>query len=96
VTRPLSLTWQTLLQILLLLAAGLLFLPITPSDGWNKPVASGDPTWRSVDAPYALLATTSPMLQGWLAQLPGHIEISRLFAVSNFASCLGLLSYPFI
>ncbi|MBN9435808.1 fused MFS/spermidine synthase [Bosea sp. (in: a-proteobacteria)] len=101
VTRPLSLAWQVLLQITLL-AAVLLLLPITPSDGW-KPMASGDPTWRiilllaaSVGAPYALLATTSPMLQRWLAQLPGQIEVSRLFAVSNFGSFLGLLSYPFI
>ena len=101
VTRPLSLAWQVLLQITLL-AGVLLLLPITPSDGW-KPVASGDPTWRiilllaaSVGAPYALLATTSPMLQRWLAQLPGQIEVSRLFAVSNFGSFLGLLSYPFV
>jgi hypothetical protein len=101
VTRPLSLGWQVVLQILLL-AAGLLLLPITPSDSW-KPSASGDPTWRiivlltaSVGAPYALLATTSPLLQRWLAQLPNDIEISRLFAISNFGSFLGLLSYPFI
>lgn len=101
VTRPLSLTAQVLLQVLLL-GAVMLLLPITPSDRW-KPQTSGDPTWRiilllaaSVGAPYALLATTSPLLQRWLAQLPYQIEISRLFAVSNFGSFLGLLSYPFV
>lgn len=101
VTRPFRLAWQVLFQIALL-AAALFALPITPADSW-KPVASGDPTWRiillltfSVGAPYALLATTSPMLQRWLAQLPVKIEISRLFAVSNLGSFLGLLSYPFV
>ena len=101
ITRPLSLAWQVLLQVALLTFV-LLLLPITPSEGW-KPKDAGDPTWRimlllsaSVGAPYALLATTSPLLQRWLTHLPIRIEISRLFAVSNLGSFLGLLSYPFI
>lgn len=101
ITRPLPLAWQVLFQVVLLTLV-LLLLPITPNDGW-KPKDAGDPTWRimlllsvSVGAPYALLATTSPLLQRWLTQLPVQIEISRLFAVSNFGSFLGLLSYPFI
>ncbi len=101
VTRPLPVAWQVLLQVLLLTGV-LLLLPITPADGW-KPQGAGDPTWRiillltaSVGAPYALLATTSPLLQRWLTHLPVQIQISRLFAVSNFGSFLGLLSYPFL
>lgn len=100
VTRPLSLAWQVVLHLVLLL--GVIFLlPITPSDSW-KPGSSDNPSWQiilllsaSVGAPYALLATTSPLLQRWLANLPHDIEISRLFAISNIGSFLGLLSYPF-
>ncbi|MGX1786218.1 spermidine synthase [Bosea sp. NPDC055332] len=101
VTRPLPVRGQALLQIALLFAAALL-LPITPSDGW-KPADAADPTLRivtllavSVGGPYVLLATTSPLLQRWLARSGSGIEVSRLFAVSNFGSFLGLLSYPFL
>lgn len=101
VTRPLPVRVQALLQVALLLAA-LALLPITPGDGW-KPVEAGDPTWRivallavSVGGPYVLLATTSPLLQRWLARIDPGIAVSRLFAVSNFGSFLGLLSYPFL
>lgn len=102
VTRPLPVRAQALLQVGLLLLAVLAFLPITPADGW-KPVEAGDPTWRivallavSVGGPYVLLATTSPLLQRWLARIDPGIAVSRLFAVSNFGSFLGLLSYPFL
>lgn len=101
VTRPLPVRVQALLQVALLLAA-LALLPITPADGW-KPLEAGDPTWRivalltvSVGGPYVLLATTSPLLQRWLARIDPGIAVSRLFAVSNFGSFLGLLSYPFL
>lgn len=101
VTRPLPLRLQAGLQIALL-ALVLALLPITPSDAW-KPVEAGDPTWRiiallaiSVGGPYLILATTSPLLQRWLTQLDPGINVSRLFAVSNFGSFLGLLSYPFV
>ncbi len=87
---------------LVLLALVLALLPITPADGW-KPVESGNPTGRiialltiSVGGPYVLLATTSPLLQRWLVRVDPGIEVSRLFAVSNFGSFLGLLSYPFV
>lgn len=102
VTRPLPVRAQALLQVGLLLLAVLALLPITPADGW-KPVEAGDPTWRivallavSVGGPYVLLATTSPLLQRWLARIDPGIAVSRLFAVSNFGSFLGLLSYPFL
>lgn len=101
VTRPLPVRVQAGLQIVLL-ALVLSLLPITPSDGW-KPTESGDPTWRiiallaiSVGGPYVMLATTSPLLQRWLTQVDPAVNVSRLFAVSNFGSFLGLLSYPFL
>ena len=99
-TQPLPLKVQATAH-LVLLALTLLLLPITPADGW-KPTESGNPTWRivallavSVGGPYVLLATTSPLLQRWLVRIDPGIEVSRLFAVSNFGSFLGLLSYPF-
>lgn len=101
VTRPLPMRLQAVLQVILL-ALVLILLPITPSDAW-KPVEAGDPTWRiiallaiSVGGPYLVLATTSPLLQRWLTQVDPAINVSRLFAVSNFGSFLGLLSYPFV
>lgn len=101
VTQPFPLRWQALAQVALL-AAMLLLLPITPSDGW-KPDGAGDPTGRivallavSVGGPYVLLATTSPLLQRWLTRASPGVDVSRLFAVSNFGSFLGLLSYPFV
>ncbi len=101
VTRPFTLKTQVALQIGLLLLA-LVILPITPSDTW-KPTGSDNPTGTiialltvSAGLPYAVLATTSPLLQRWLTRMDAAIDVSRLFAVSNFGSFLGLLSYPFV
>jgi hypothetical protein len=100
VTRPLPLAAQVMLQILLV-GAACLFLPITPSEGL-KPLDSTNPTFHilgllavCVGAPYAVLATTSPLLQRWLDLVEPDILASRFFAVSNLGSFLGLLSYPF-
>lgn len=100
VTTPLSLKLQVIGQIVLVVVA-CLCLPITPSEAF-KPIDSADPTGRilgllaaCVGAPYAVLATTSPMLQRWLAQVEPGILASRFFAISNLGSFLGLLSYPF-
>jgi hypothetical protein len=102
VTRPLRLRTQALVQIAILLAAILVFLPITPSDAL-KPTDSRDPVWRIlyllgayVGVPYVVLSTTSPLLQRWLGHLDRNLLASRFFAISNFGSFLGLLSYPFI
>lgn len=101
VTRPLPVRVQAVLHVALLVAV-LVLLPITPSDGW-KPLDAGDPTLRivallavSVGGPYVVLATTSPLLQRWLARSDPGIAVSRLFAISNLGSFLGLLSYPFL
>lgn len=102
VTRPLTLRTQALLQIGILLLAVLLFLPITPSDAL-KPTDSRAPVGRIiyllgayVGVPYVVLSTTSPLLQRWLGHLDRKLLASRFFAISNFGSFLGLLSYPFI
>ncbi|TAK47567.1 MAG: hypothetical protein EPO23_11095 [Xanthobacteraceae bacterium] len=98
-TRPLTLRGQVLLHCGLILL-GLLSLPITPADAW-KPDEVANPTLYifllltvCVGMPYAILSATSPLLQNWLG-IAGHRTPSQFFAVSNFGSFLGLLSYPF-
>jgi hypothetical protein len=100
-TRPLPLPVQAVLQIVIVVAACLM-LPITPSPAL-KPIDAADPIWRilrlltlSVGAPYVVLATTSPLLQRWLSEIDPGILASRFFALSNFGSFVGLLSYPFV
>jgi len=86
--------------VLLLLA--LLWLPITPTVELAS-AASGDPVWgivsllvQSIGLPFILVAASAPLLQHWFATCyPGRSPY-RLYAVSNFGSLLGLLSYPFL
>ncbi len=87
---------------LALLAAALLALPITPSEGW-KPGPADDPTWRilalltvSIGAPYLLLSSTGPLLQGWFSRTHPGRSPYRLYALSNAGSLLALLSYPVV
>jgi SAM-dependent methyltransferase len=91
--------WQRRVHIVLLVA-GMAALPITPGPTSTVP-PTGDPSLAilatlaaGVGLPYFLLAATSPLLQAWITQLrPGAIPY-RLFALSNFASLLALLTYP--
>jgi SAM-dependent methyltransferase len=85
-----------------LLAASLAFLPIAPDASW-KPAGGDNPVIRilallfaTVGLPYFLLSSTSPLVQAWFARaLPGSSPY-RLFALSNLASMLALLGYPFL
>jgi spermidine synthase len=84
-----------------LLAASLLVLPIVPAETW-KPDGSEEPITRilllltvTVGLPYLLLAATSPLLQAWFARARPGADPYRLFAVSNLASLLALVGYPF-
>lgn len=84
----------------LLLAGALAVLPIAPSDGW-KPTDPGNPTWRifallaaNIGLPYFLLSSTGPLIQAWQSRrFPGRSPY-RLYALSNTASLLALLTYP--
>jgi len=85
-----------------LLAGSCALLPILPSPAW-KPSGAGDPTWRilallaaTIGLPYFLLSATSPLLQAWFVRRSGSAMPYRLFALSNFGSLLGLLSFPFL
>ena len=50
----------------------------------------------SVGLPYFLLASTSPLLQAWFVRARPGGNPYRLFAVSNLASLLALVGYPFV
>jgi len=85
-----------------LLAASLAFLPVAPDAAW-KPVGGDTPVWRilellfaTVGLPYFLLSSTSPLVQAWYARAYPGSSPYRLFALSNFASMLALLGYPFL
>jgi hypothetical protein len=85
-----------------LLAAGILTLPIIPNSTW-KHSGLGHPSLTilallsvTVGMPYFLLASTSPLLQAWYARTHKGGMPYRLFALSNAASLLALLTYPFL
>src|SRR5262245_43867431 len=82
------------------IALSLVWLPILPSETW-KAGAVAQPSLRilallaaTVGLPYFLLSSTSPLLQAWYARTHKDALPYRLFALSNFASLLALLSYP--
>jgi hypothetical protein len=77
-------------------------LPILPNPGW-KSAGVAHPSLTilallslTVGLPYFLLSSTSPLLQAWYARTHREGMPYRLFALSNFASMLALLSYPFV
>jgi SAM-dependent methyltransferase len=85
-----------------LLAAAVLVLPIAPSAAW-KPAGGDEPIHSilfvlggSVGLQYFLLAATSPLLQAWYVRTRPQGNPYRLFAISNIASLLALIGYPFV
>ncbi len=85
-----------------LLVVSLIVLPIIPGAFW-KPSGLESPIplilgllAATIGLPYFMLSTTSPLVQAWFArEHPGRSPY-RLFALSNLASMLGLLGYPFL
>ncbi len=84
-----------------LLAASLATLPIAPDASW-KPLGSEEPVSTilkllavSVGLPYFMLASTSPLVQAWFSRARPGADPYRLFALSNAASLLALVGYPF-
>jgi spermidine synthase len=99
-TRWLRPRRQALLH-LVLLAAALALLPITPSDAW-KPRGAGNPTLQilallavSIGLPYFVLSATGPLVQHWFSRSKPGVSPYRLYALSNIGSLLALVSYPF-
>jgi hypothetical protein len=100
-TRRLAPARQSAVHIGLLLVS-LAFLPIAARAGW-RPEADGDPAWRilglltvSIGLPFILLSATSPLVQAWYARARPAADPYPLFALSNFASLLALLSFPLL
>lgn len=90
---------QTLVHIALLLLS-LATLPVAADPSW-KETAQAHPTLNvlgvlatAVGLPYLLLSTTGPLMQAWYARAFAGVMPYRLYALSNLASMLALLSYP--
>lgn len=99
-TRKLKPRAQIMLHIALLIAS-IAMLPVIPDASW-KPAGNEDPGMRilglllaTIGLPYFLLATTGPLVQAWFARTFPLGTVYRLFALSNLASMLALISYPF-
>ncbi|HYC45541.1 MAG TPA: fused MFS/spermidine synthase [Burkholderiales bacterium] len=100
-TRSLKPRAQVILHVALL-AVSLALLPIIPDVQWKPGV--DDKTGpaiailallgATIGMQYFLVSTTSPLVQVWFWRRFHHAVPYRLFALSNFASLLALLSYP--
>jgi SAM-dependent methyltransferase len=100
-SRRLTPARQSELHIALLLLS-LLFLPIAPRFSESHR-ASSDPASTillllsvSIGLPFVLLSATSPLAQTWYVRASAQREPYHLFALSNLASLLALLSYPLL
>jgi hypothetical protein len=85
-----------------LLIVSLATLPIIPAVHW-KPTGAENPSLlillllaATIGLPYFLLSTTSPLVQAWFARARPGSSPYRLFALSNLASMLALVGYPFL
>ncbi|MGH6767808.1 MAG: hypothetical protein ACRECO_02175, partial [Xanthobacteraceae bacterium] len=85
-----------------LLAAAAMLLPIGIAQGFGVPPESGIAVWliglfvASIGLPFAALAASAPLLQGWFAA-SGHPQAHNpyfLYAASNLGSFAALLAYP--
>ena len=93
---------QVIVHVALIIIS-LVSLPIIAGSGW-KPGGEEDPTWlilglltATIGLPYFLLSTTGPLLQAWFARsFPNTSNVYRLFALSNGASLIALVAYPFV
>ena len=79
------------------------FLPISPSPEIWKPGPEDAPIGKilllllaNIGMPYLVLSATAPLLQHWFIREFPNKSPYRLYALSNFASLLALLSYPFV
>jgi SAM-dependent methyltransferase len=98
-TRRLSASRQASAHIALMVVS-LTLLPLAPHAVLNSP-SSDYPAFHilvlltaSIGLPFVLLSATSPLIQAWKARTGAAAY--HLFAISNFASFIALLSFPFI
>jgi MFS family permease len=100
-TRRLAPKHQALLHMCLI-AVAIALLPIVPDIAW-KPAGTEAPSLRillllaaTIGLPYFLISTTSPLVQVWFSKSYPGASPYRLFALSNLASMIALLGYPFL
>jgi spermidine synthase len=95
--------WLGALVHLGVLAAAAATLPIAVAEGFGTPPSSGIAPWlialfaASIGLPFAALAASAPLLQGWFAA-SGHLQARNpyvLYAASNLGSFAALIAYPF-
>ncbi len=86
---------------LVLLAVGVIVI-FLPQSSQVRPASVSDPVYeslrllaRGIGLPYLLLSSTTPLLQAWYAGSARAALPYRLFALSNLASLLALMGYPF-
>ena len=86
------------------LAAAAATLPIAIAQGFGAPPTTGIAPWlialfaASIGLPFAALAASAPLLQGWFAA-SGHGQARNpyvLYAASNLGSFAALIAYPFV
>jgi hypothetical protein len=101
ISRKLVPRRQVMLHVILLVIS-LVFLPIVATSTW-KPTGAEDPTLlilglllATIGLPYFLLSTTGPLVQSWVARTALGVHVYRYFSLSNMASLLALISYPFL
>lgn len=101
VSRRLAPKVQVSLHALLLVVSAA-SLPVLAGDAW-KPVGNEDPgryilllLAATVGLPYLMLSTTGPLIQSWAARSGNSAGVYRLFSLSNLASLVALISYPFL
>ena len=88
---------------LVLLTCSVAWLPIGASRTRLEAAQDLDPTFGllviltlSIGLPYAVLSSTSPLMQKWFSlSHPGRSPY-RLYALSNLGSVLALVSFPFL
>jgi spermidine synthase len=95
--------WLGALIHLGVLAAAAATLPIAIAQGFGAPPSNGIALWlmglfaASIGLPFAALAASAPLLQGWFAA-SGHVQARNpyvLYAASNLGSFAALVAYPF-
>jgi SAM-dependent methyltransferase len=98
-TRRLSAARQASTHIAFMVVS-LALLPIAPHAILNSS-SSYHPAFHilvllsaSIGLPFVLLCATSPLIQAWKSRTGGAAY--HLFAISNFASFIALLSFPFL
>ncbi len=101
ISRNLKPRQQAILHVALLITS-LIILPIVLDPSW-KPSGTEDPTFwilallmTTIGLPYFLLSTTGPLIQSWVTHTLIGTHVYRFFALSNLASLLALISYPFV